>query len=47
MTPNLNNTSKNIDLDARRIKIVETDKLKVAHGNKKFSEGGIKVVYFD
>ena len=46
-TPKFNQTPKNIDLNPGRIKIVETDKLKVAHGSKKTSEGGIKVVYFD
>ena len=46
-TPKFSQTSKNIDLNPGKIKIVETDKLKVAHGNRKISEGGIKVVYFD
>ena len=47
MTPNFDQSSKNIDLDSRRIKIVETDKIKVAHGSRKIIDGGIKVVYFD
>ena len=47
ITPHSDQSSKNIDLDPGRIKIVETDKFKVAHGRRKISEGGIKVVYFD
>ena len=47
MTPNFDQSSKNIDLDSRKIKIVETDKIKVAHGSRRISDGGIKVVYFD
>ena len=47
ITPHSDQSSKNIDLDPGRIKIVETDKFKVAYGRRKISEGGIKVVYFD
>ncbi len=47
MTSNFDQSSKNIDLDSRKIKIVETDKIKVAHGSRRISDGGIKVVYFD
>ena len=46
-TPKFNQASKKIDFNPGKIKIIETDKLKVAHGSKKISEGGIKVVYFD
>ena len=42
-----NGFTKNIDLNSKRIKIVETDKLKVGHGRSQSDRGGIKVVYFD
>ena len=42
-----NGFAKNIDLDSKRIKIIETDKLKVGQRRSQSNRGGIKVVYFD
>jgi acetyl/propionyl-CoA carboxylase alpha subunit len=44
---NSDNNLSEVDIDTKRIKIVETDKLKIVNNRSKTETGGIKVVYFD
>ena len=41
------NTLSEVAIDKKRIKIVETDKLKIVNNRSETETGGIKVVYFD
>ena len=41
------NTLSEVAIDKKRIKIVETDKLKIVNNRSDTETGGIKVVYFD
>jgi 3-methylcrotonyl-CoA carboxylase alpha subunit len=44
---NSDNNLSEVDIDTKRIKIVETDKLKIVNNRSETETGGIKVVYFD
>ena len=41
------NTLSEVAIDKKRIKIVESDKLKIVNNRSETETGGIKVVYFD